>query len=322
MSNDFTLKGILLEKLNRFLNPNFDTKFILLLLTSGVAFVGYQRVIQLGSNLEILKKDMYIKLSLNSGIDGIFIVIGAFMIVSSVVLFTLKQLSNKTNSSKKYKTLSKAARDIRPLMDDNRRIFTAFGPNTSAGSTDILRHDYEVWEQLKHDQIVPNNDIILSILNRVKKLDKREELVVSAMKSHIQAFKKHCEDSGFDYSQNQFPTSFSDLILSYCSSGKNNLEKYKTWIVEKSKIKKANIEAAYIFGSALYGAESTDLDLLIKTKATKVEDIKNDADFYDKFKERFYRELGLKLHLKVYSELEKGSYDTFKTKLSKTERII
>ena len=322
MSNDLTIKGVLLEKLNRFLNPNFDTKFIWLLLTSGIALVGYQKIIQLGLNLEILKEDLYIKFSLNSGVDIIFIVIGVLMIVSSVFLFTLKQLSNKTNSSKKYKTLSKAARDIRPLMDDNRRIFTAFGPNTSSGNTDELRHDYEVWEQLKLDQIVPNNDSILSILNRVKKLDNREELVVSAMKSHVQAFKKHCEDPSFDYSQNQFPIAFSDLILSYCSSGENNLEKYKTWIVEKSKIKKANIDAAYIFGSALYGAESTDVDLLIKTKATKVEDIKVDSDFYEKLKERFYLELGLKLHLKVYSELEKRSYDAFKAKLAKTERII
>ncbi|MGO2234131.1 hypothetical protein B6N13_18230 [Marinomonas sp. UCMA 3892] len=322
MSNDLTIKGILSEKLNRFLNPNFDTKFIWLLLTSGIALVSYQRVIQLGSSLEILKEDLYIKLSLNSGVDSVFIVIGAFMIVSSVVLFTLKQLSNKTGSFKRYKTLSKAARDIRPLMDDNRRIFTTFGPNTSAGSTDELRHDYEVWEQLKLDQIVPNNDSILSILNRVKKLDKREELVVSEMKSHIQAFKKHCEDPSFDYSQNQFPIAFSDLILSYCSFGKNSLEKYKTWIVEQSKIKNANIEAAYIFGSALYGAESTDVDLLIKTKAIKVEDIKVDADFYEKLKDRFYLEQGLKLHLKVYSELEKRSYDAFKAKLAKTIRII
>lgn len=322
MSNDLTIKGILLEKLNRFLNPNFDTKFIWLLLTSGIALVGYQRVIQLGSSLEIIKEDVDIKLSLNSGVDSIFVFIGSFMIVSSVVFFTLKQLSNKTSPSKIYKTLSKAAPDIRPLMDDNRRIFTAFGPNTSAGSTDELRHDYEVWEQLKLDQIVPNNDSILSILNRVKKLDKREELVVSAMKSHVQAFKKHCEDPNFDYSQNQFPIAFSDLILSYCSPGKNNLEKYEAWIVEKSKIKKDDIEAAYIFGSALYGAETTDVDLLIKTKATKIEDIKLDAYFYEELKEHFYRELGLKLHLKVYSELEKRSYDAFKAKLAKTERII
>lgn len=322
MSNDLTIKGILLEKLNRFLNPNFDTKFIWLLLSSGIALVGYQRVIQLGSSLELLKKDLYIKLSLNAGVDSIFIVIGAFMIVSSVILFTLKQLRSKSNSSKIYKTLSKAARDIRPLMDDNRRIFTAFGPNTSAGSTDKLRHDYEVWEQLKLDQVVPNNDSILSILNRVKRLNKREELVVSTMKSHIQAFKKHCEDPNFDYSQNQFPIAFSDLILSYCSSEKNNLEKYKIWIVEKSKIKKSNIEAAYIFGSALYGMESTDVDLLIKTKSTKVEDIRIDAAFYEEFKEKFYLDIGLKLHLKVYSELEKRSYDAFKAKLAKTERII
>lgn len=322
MSNGLTIKGILLEKFNRVLNPNFYTKYIWFLLISGIALVDKQKLIQLVLSLEFFKEDVYIKFLLDSRVDSKFIVIGAFMIASSVVLFALRQLSNRASFSKRYKTLSKAASDIRPLMDDNRRIFTVFGPNTGAGSTDELRHDYEVWEQLKLDQIVPNNDSILNILNRVKKFDKNEKLIVSEMKSHIQAFKKHCEDPKFDYSQNQFPIAFSDLILSYCSSGKNNLEKYKNWIVTNTKIKNTNIEAAYIFGSALYGAESTDIDLLIKSKAKKIEEIKGDANFYKKLKERFHLEIGLKLHVKVYSELEKCSYDEFKAKLAKTERII
>lgn len=93
-----TIKSIFLEKLNRFLNPNFNTKFIWSLLTAGIALVGYQRIIQLGSKLEIIKEDLYIKLSLNSGVDSVFIVVGAFMIVSSVILFALMQLKSTKNS--------------------------------------------------------------------------------------------------------------------------------------------------------------------------------------------------------------------------------
>ncbi|MGF1803043.1 tetratricopeptide repeat protein [Vibrio gigantis] len=109
-----TIKRIFLEKLNRILNPNFNTKFIWLLLTSGIALVGYQKIIQLGSNLEIIKKDLYIKLSLNSGVDSVFIVIGAFMIVSSVVLFTLMQLNNRTN----YPT----TKLLKQLLSDNPNV--------------------------------------------------------------------------------------------------------------------------------------------------------------------------------------------------------
>jgi tetratricopeptide (TPR) repeat protein len=94
MNNNLTIKAIFLEKLNRFLNPNFNTKFIWFLLTSGVVLVGYQKVIQLGSSLEIIKEELYIKLSINSGVDSLVILIGIFMIASSVILFTLIQLKN------------------------------------------------------------------------------------------------------------------------------------------------------------------------------------------------------------------------------------
>lgn len=114
MSNKLTIKSIFLEKLNRILNPNFNTKFIWLLLTSGIALVGYQKIIQLGSNLEIIKEDLYIKLSLNSGVDSVFIVIGAFMIVSSIVLFTLMQLNNRTN----YPT----TKLLKQLLSDNANV--------------------------------------------------------------------------------------------------------------------------------------------------------------------------------------------------------
>lgn len=69
MSTTLTLKSIALEKLNRILNPNFETKFIWALLVAGLSLLGYQRVIQLGSSIEILSPEWYVKLSLSSGTD-------------------------------------------------------------------------------------------------------------------------------------------------------------------------------------------------------------------------------------------------------------
>lgn len=87
MSHDLTFKGVLLEKLNRVLNPNFDTKFIWALLSGGVLFVGYQRVIELCSSLEVLSGNTYVKLSLSTGTDTVFIIIGGMMICSSIFIF-------------------------------------------------------------------------------------------------------------------------------------------------------------------------------------------------------------------------------------------
>jgi len=121
MSNKLTIKSIFLEKLNRLLNPNFDTKFIWLLLISGIALVGYQRIIQLGSNLEIIKEDLYIKFSLNSGVDSVSIAIGAFMIVSSVVLFIFIKLNNR-KTSPTTKLLEKLLRDNANVVLDEVKI--------------------------------------------------------------------------------------------------------------------------------------------------------------------------------------------------------
>ncbi|GGB55129.1 hypothetical protein GCM10011502_30100 [Oceanisphaera marina] len=75
MSQELTLKGIALEKLNRILNPNFDSKFIWALLSGGVLLAGYQRIIQLCSSIEVVSGDTYVKLSLSSGTDAVFIFI-------------------------------------------------------------------------------------------------------------------------------------------------------------------------------------------------------------------------------------------------------
>jgi hypothetical protein len=322
MSKVFTLKGILLEKLNRVLNPNFDSKFIWALLTAGIALIGYQRIVQLASSLVVLSGDIYLKLSLDSGTDSVFIVIGSLMIFFSIFIYLWRLFNNNPKSLKKYKTLSKAARDIRPLMDENRRIFTTFGPNSGAGSTGELRHDYEVWQELKLEQIAPNNDKILSLLNRVKTFGQCEAPVVSDMKSHIQAFKTHCKNPNFDYSKNQFPLAFSDLILGFCADHVNNVEVYKNWFVYKIAETNLNIEAAYIYGSALYGQEKTDVDILIKTTAFDIREIKNNAESYNELQICFVNKFGLKLHLKVYSELEKHSYQGFKAKLATVNRVI
>lgn len=322
MNNELTLRGIGLEKLNRILNPNFETKFISTLLFSGIALLGYQRLLQLASSLEVLSGETYVKLSLNFGTDTIFIVIGSAMIITSCVLYCIRHSKTKSGALKCYKSLADASNDIRPLMDDNRRIFMTFGPNSESGNTGDLRHDFEVWQELKIEQIVPNNEEILSLLNRVEAFKKNEEVIVTDMKSHIQAFKTHCENPDFDYSDNLFPIAFSDLIFGYCAQGSNNVEAYKEWFeVELNEIT-CKLDAVYVYGSALYGQETIDLDVIIKTADTEIEDIQNSALVFKELKEHFRIKFNLKLHLKVYSELEALAYKDFMSKIAAAERII
>lgn len=321
MSRELTLKGIALEKLNRILNPNFDSKFIWTLLSGGVILAGYQRIIQLCSTLEVFSGGTYVKLSLSSGTDAVLIFIGAAMIFSSIIIFVVRLINSQPGTVKKYKSLQRAAKDIRPLMDDNRRIFTAFGPNSESGNIDELRQDHEVWERLKREQIAPNNDEILSILNRVKVLAPNETPIVSKMKSHISAFKEHCSNPKFDYSNYQFPLSFADLIFEYSKSN-NRMTEYSEWLGKSLSGYLDKIESVYIFGSALYGQEKTDVDVIIKNNLVNIEEIREFAEISKKLKNAFEKDFSLSLHLKVFSEREAHGFGRFLEKIYKSEKVI
>lgn len=322
MGQDLTLKGIILEKLNRVLNPNFDSKFIWTLLTSGIFLVGYQRVIELCSSLEIVSGTTYVKLALNSRLDIALIVIGCLMIASSIFIFVRKQVNSNQIALKRYKSLAKSAKEIRPLIDDNRRIFTAFGPNSKSGNTDDLRQDYEVWEHLKREQVVPNNDKILSILNCVATYSQEELLIVNKMKSHITAFNKHCADPNFDYTNNQFPLGFADLIFSYSRKGSNKIDHYSKWLQKNLTGSLDNIEAVYIFGSALYGQETTDVDVIIKNNLDSIDEVRRFSETSKEIRDSFEIEFSIALHLQVFSNLETKSFSEFLKKIHKSEKVI
>ncbi|MGF1839636.1 hypothetical protein [Vibrio atlanticus] len=322
MSTTLTLKSIVLEKLNRTLNPNFETKFIWILLVTGIGLLGYQRVIQLGSSVEVLSSEWYVKLSLSSGTDTFFVVIGFIFVLISCWLFYLKYYYSKVDKVITYKNLKKAASAIRPLLDENRRLFMTFGPNSDSGNTEELRHDMALWEELKKTQIVPNNDKIRIILDAISEFSQSEQSTISDIKSHIEAFKKHCEDPEFDYSNHQFPEAFADLIFSYCSKKHNNFDKYSYWLRNEILDEKSRIEDILLYGSALYGEEKIDVDVIIKTNDTSIEQIKSFSTKVTQLKTRFKGKFGLKLHVKVFSELEVKSYDEFAQRIHTTKKVL
>lgn len=223
---------------------------------------------------------------------------------------------------KKYKSLAKAAKDIRPFMDDNRRIFTAFGPNSDSGNTDKVRQDYEVWEQLKTEQVLPNNEEIFSILSRIKDFEHSEISIVNQMKSHISAFKEHCSDPSFDYSEYQFPLSFADLIFSYAKKGSNNIGKYSDWLKGFLAESLDEVESVHFFGSALYGQETTDVDVILKNSLDDIDQIRNFSEVCKKLKVSFKNDFKISLHLKVFSNLESDSFNSFLEKIYVSERVI
>ncbi len=322
MKIKLTLKSIALEKLNRVLNPNFETKFIWILLVTGISLIGYQRAIQLASGIEVISSEWHVKLSLSSGTDTFFVFIGFILVLISCWLFYLKHHHHNTNESISYKNLRKAASAIRPLLDENRRIFMTFGPNSGSGNTEELHDDMTLWEELKRTKIVTNNEKINNILDSVSEFDRSEQVIVFDIKSHIEAFRKHCENPSFDYSKNQFPQSFADLIFSYCSKKHNNVERYTCWLRNETLTERSRINNILLFGSALYGEEKIDVDIIIKTNDSTIDKIKSFSTYVTELKNKFKRDFSLTLHITVFSELEVKSYNEFMKKIHSTKEVI
>jgi TIR domain len=112
-------------------------------------------------------------------------------------------------------------RNILPLMDENRRLFEAFGPNSGASDngtgTKSVRFDLTLWYG-KRDEIVQNNKKIAGLirLNRSAIPDEHMQLFDRWL-SHIDAFEMHIADAAVDYRDHQFPVEVADLVRSSVS---------------------------------------------------------------------------------------------------------
>ena len=315
------LKNILLEKLNRILNPKFNYKFIWALFCAGAGLIGYQRFIQLGGTLEIISSDLQVKLSIPSGVDTVFLVVGCLFVLLSCFFFYQIVIS-KNQKEKKIKNLMRASSSIRKFLDENRRIFVNFGPNFGAGGVEDVRNDMNVWEHSKNNIIVPNNNNILSILKNIKNFSREERIVTDQMINHIEAFKIHCDNPTFDYSEHQFPMSFSDLIYQYCEDGSNgHATIYGNWVKNKAIELSLPAEKIYVFGSALYGKETTDIDILVKTSTSTIDEIKQQAELWKQITIWFKEEFSINLHLTIFTDLETDSYNKFLSKIPSHLRI-
>jgi predicted nucleotidyltransferase len=291
---------------------------------AGLVFISYQRLVQFAGNIEIIRPEVRIKLELSSEADLALTVLGALLALLAC-LFFYKLKFTSPHGEKRYKNLADAALDIRKIMEENRRIFLSFGPNSSAGSTSEIRHDPGLWHQQSHETICPNNKQIRNILRSLKSVSAIEQPAVEKMLSHIEAFEHHCENPNYDYRNNQFPQEFSNLILGYCAKASKNstrIPTYGQWLNETTKLLSLRIDEAYIFGSALFGEETTDVDLLVKSSASTIIEVKDQSLLLEKLSIEFSVKFSLRLHLVVFSKLEADTCIGLISRVGKMERVI
>lgn len=321
MTKELTLKGIILNKINNLLNPNYINKIIFLTFSLGSVMILKKVVFDILLSLEIITKSFYLKAQLNDASNNFVFYTGCFFVATSLFFFYKIYIFKNVKKNKIYKSLKSASYDIRRLLEENNRIFKECAPNSSYYVRDNLRMDFTTWEQSKAGIIVPNNDQIYKILNNIRKISDNDKIHVSKMKSHIEHFKAHVENPSIDYSNHQFPISFSNLIYRFSKPSRKQkrvLNNISNWLLKHELL--SNTDEIVIYGSALYHERFNDIDLIIKTKYKTSDEIKSNSSKWQGLEQDFHKKFKHNLHLSVYSDFDKDSYNSFIGKLNNFKR--
>jgi hypothetical protein len=135
------------------------------------------------------------------------------LIAASSSWVTLLRSKRPGDVGERPRTFRQLATVIRPFLDENRRVFSSYGPCSERNSVGPVRWDLTLWEQAKKEKILPNNRRMLRLMeDHARLVPARHKSVFEKMKLHIYAFEKHWADPHFDYSDFRFPGEFDNII--------------------------------------------------------------------------------------------------------------
>jgi len=291
------------------------------------------RILVLGG-LTLLSKPIWVDI-LNIFLGGFkFSIIGEFdwllgliVIIISLTFNTIhrylelkfENISEPAFKNVAFKTASsfgELCQEILPLVKDNEYIFKATGPNSGSEEQEPLRTDLTMWEKLKREAILPNNEAIKKLISENKKIIPAKYINdFNQMLLHIDAFNEHIINPNFDYSEFQFPKQLPTIILATCfETAKTNqkLIKKVKWIF--SKLNKNYISDWFIFGSAAFipdKASDIDIAILIDKRTTDQKKLKdNISDIKNDFKLKFKKDL----HVSIFDNENHSDYSQFSSK--------
>jgi hypothetical protein len=113
-----------------------------------------------------------------------------------------------------YNDISELCRAMLRLLIENHAIWSQFGPDSSAASSNPLSNLSWLWDLRKLDSIVPNNSRVATLIERHRGLFSISDYEICVKFSvHAKAFENNC----FNRTENipQFPSEFEQLIRNY-----------------------------------------------------------------------------------------------------------
>lgn len=316
------IKEIFLRKLDNTINPKVARVLMLGLFSLGTLMIGMPAFIGVEGTIQYKNEGTSVQLSIRDHAQGLSQILGAGMIILSVVLFIFDRLRPETVLHKP-KNLKEASFEINKLLIQNKELFSIYYPDSSAGSTEPNR-DVDLWIDVRNQKIQPNNQRILEILNSIIPEKPPNNMIVNNMINHLVAFEAHISNPDIDYSTHQFPKDFPELISRLCNESLINFKKLdpiKIFINEWRLTQPYQIEEAHLFGSCLYLSIPRDFDLLFIIKASSLTDHTIYTTGIKNLKETLARKFHRPLHVTAFTTNEIGECDRFLKTLQNTYKI-
>ncbi|MCY1046883.1 toll/interleukin-1 receptor domain-containing protein [Corallococcus sp. bb12-1] len=199
---------------------------------------------------------------------------------------------------------------LRPLIEENGRVYRDFAPNSGANSPGSLRSEFGLWERAKREILVPNNQKIAGLIQEGRNLvPAPHRALFEAWVSHIYAFEKHCEDPTVDYRDHQFPVGVTSVVSTAAARDPTVDSELKDLVarLEGELAPHKDITAAGLFGSQLYAAKArTDVDVVLRLSREA-----RGSDLIPQLKREFLQHHGHHLHCTLFFDDETDAHDAF-----------
>lgn len=318
-----TIRDIVLTKINNILNPNYVSKFIYSVLAVGVTLIAKNQIISLLYSFELLTEKFYIKAQLTDSNNTLFFYAGIILILIACYFFYETHITKDPIINKKYRSIKSASKRLAVLLDENKRVFNESLADYSASDTTDINHDLTSREHVKKNILVPNNEKIYQILQNISNLSRDEKFAVDKMKSHIEHFKAHVDSEICDYTDHQFPIEFETLVNSFRKVSRKQqkaIDSFSTWL--KGECNDNEVEHIYLYGSFLFSDNANDIDIIIKTSYTHHQELIDNRLKWNGLRNKIECGFALKPHLKIFCDLDAGTYEEFFNKQNLKHKVL
>lgn len=144
-------------------------------------------------------------------------------VVSGLIVYVIKVMADRikasrTDTGRVSRTLLRSrfrnvCSKIKPLMDDNRRQFSQFGPNSGASnSPKVIRFDLGIWYELRQNIVGNNSKIRSLILSNISSIPSQHRNHFTRWLDHIDAFEAHVANNAADYRNHLFPVEVVNIV--------------------------------------------------------------------------------------------------------------